>query len=376
MTSSHRNCIDGIPPLGLKEEDEFLMNARRLTLSTVAVLCALASALILACAPALAVKGYVPAEAFGSAGAINTPSIGGSGGDVSIFDDVSPAAAITELASPVSETAETVAGTITPEGEAITECSFEYGTEVSYGQGIPCAQTPAEINALSAGGTVSVKVSAEITGLKPLTTYDFRLNAADASGDELGGNETFYTFGRPAFQGEAISNLGSTEASFSAQVDPGGEVTGYRLQYGSGSVEEHSTPEVSVGSARSFVNVSVSLSGLQAGTAYHTRLVAANHSGSATGEELSFATNKAQEVNVSDQASCPNRTFAGFSTALPDCRAYELVSDDIDEAYVPDYNEPSSEGSGTGEVVGTHSGDVSLFQAAINGEGLAYAGGE
>ncbi len=295
-------------------------------------------------------------------------------GDVAVFDYLLLPTVRTERAAQVSETAVSASGTITPEGEAITECAFEFGTETSYGQSVPCTQTAGEINAASKGGTTPVAVSAEISGLQARTAYDFRLRAADGHGAAHGGNEAFYTFGRPAVEHEIVQGVGANEASVSAEISPGGEPASYRVQYGTSSVEEHSTPEVSAGSARAPVDVAVELTGLEAGVSYHARVLASNRSGVSTGEEVSFTTNKAQVVSEAPGGStCPNRTYSGFNTALPDCRAYELVSNPIDEAYLPLYDEPGSYGNGTGELVGP---SYAPIRAADTGEGLLYVGGE
>jgi hypothetical protein len=295
-------------------------------------------------------------------------------GDVAVFDYLLLPTVRTERASQVSETTESASGTITPEGEAITECAFEFGTETPYAQSVPCSQTAAEINAASKGGTAPVAVSAEISGLQARTTYDFRLRAADGHGAARGGSEVFYTFGRPAVEHEIVQGIGANEASVSAEVGPGGEPTSYYVQYGTNSVEEHSTPAVSAGSARAPVAVTVELSGLEPGVSYHARLLASNGSGITLGEEVSFTTDKAQVLGEATGGStCPNRTYSGFNTALPDCRAYELVSNPIDETYLPLYDEPGSYASGTGELVGP---SYASIRAADTGEGLLYEGGE
>jgi hypothetical protein len=292
---------------------------------------------------------------------------------VAVFDYLTLPTVLTERSQATGETTATLNGTIAPEGEAVTECKFDYGTEASYGQSVPCAQTPTEINALSKGGTVPVKVSADVSGLQALATYDFRLDAADANGLTDGNNETLYTFGRPTISDEAVSSIGSTEVNISAQIDPGGEVAAYRVQYGTNNVEEHTTDGVSVGSARASIGVSASLSGLQAGASYHFRFVVANQAGATLGSELVFKTNASQTGGGPTQSSCPNRTFSGFNPALPDCRAYELVSDPIDEVYAPNYDEPGNENSGTGEFVSAVGG---YYRAAADGSAIAYAGGE
>jgi hypothetical protein len=68
----------------------------------------------------------------------------------------------------------------------------------------------------------------------------------------------------------------------------------------------------------------VLLSGLEPGTTYHYRFIAQSSGGGpAGGKEASFTTAKAPGV----ASSCPNDAFrTGASAALPDCRAYEMVS--------------------------------------------------
>ncbi|HEY4451343.1 MAG TPA: hypothetical protein VGN13_07085 [Solirubrobacteraceae bacterium] len=79
-------------------------------------------------------------------------------------------------------------------------------------------------------------------------------------------------------------------------------------------------------------------------------------------------------------AACPNSTLSGFSPALPDCRAYELVSNPIDETYVPGADGEATGGGGkntTGEYTSGDSVRNELpFQAALAGEKLAFVGGE
>lgn len=292
--------------------------------------------------------------------------------DVATFDYVLLPTASTEAATSVSEASATLSGTIETEGEAITECRFEYGSETSYGQSVACQQTPAEIDALSKGGTVPVKVSATAPVLQPRSTYDFRLDAADANGVGHGQNKALYTFARPLVEATTLANVGSTEASVAAKLAPGGVSTSYRVEYGTSSVEELSTPEASAGAAETSIDISVLINALQPQTTYHLRLVASNALGTALGEELTLTTNGAATVGGgSGEAGCPNRTFSGFETALPDCRAYELVSSAIDDSYVPNYGENGSYAPGSGEVVGERGN----YRASLDGDRLAYMGG-
>jgi hypothetical protein len=283
--------------------------------------------------------------------------------DVEIFNDVL-FPGVSASYSDVSETGVTLDGIVSPEGEAVTACRFEYGTTTSYGQSVPCEQTLEAINKTGE----PVAVSAKLLGLPPAATRHFRLDATNANGTKYGRD---VTISRPVIEGEASSNVGSTEATVSAQINPGGEPTGYHVEYGPNIATELSTPEVSAGSADGPVNVVVSLRNLQPSTAYHFRFVASNGLGGMDGGEMTLVTTAAQVTGPPTQSTCPNRTFSGFSAALPDCRAYELVSIPIDETYLPQYDETLGEG-GTGEYVGLPAG----FRAASNGEAIAYMGGE
>jgi subtilisin family serine protease len=89
-------------------------------------------------------------------------------------------------AAPVSDTTATLNGTVNPHGFATTYY-FQYGTSTSYGSVAPI--TPA-----SAGsGTTALSVSAPISGLKPMTTYQYRIVAQSSQGTSLGANQTFKT---------------------------------------------------------------------------------------------------------------------------------------------------------------------------------------
>jgi len=114
-----------------------------------------------------------------------------SGEDVQLFNSVLVPGASAEAASQLSETSETLHGTVNPEGEEVTACRFEYaiyGTEAGvYPHTASCDLTPAEIGSATAG----VHVSAELSGLQRGATYRFRLVAVNANGSGNSSDETF-----------------------------------------------------------------------------------------------------------------------------------------------------------------------------------------
>ncbi|HEY2768380.1 MAG TPA: hypothetical protein VGI76_08985 [Solirubrobacteraceae bacterium] len=97
---------------------------------------------------------------------------------------ISPPGVGTGAASAVTYGSATLAGSIDPHASNTTYY-FQYGPTRAYG-----AQTPL---ADAGAGTRAVKVSAAITGLKPLTVYHYRLLAVNAAGAATGVDRTFKT---------------------------------------------------------------------------------------------------------------------------------------------------------------------------------------
>ena len=87
-------------------------------------------------------------------------------------------------AADVTLDAATLQARVDPNRQA-TSYLFEYGTSPRYGTGPPAADAGA--------GDAAVRVSARIAGLRPNTTYNFRLRATNAIGTTTGGNRTFRT---------------------------------------------------------------------------------------------------------------------------------------------------------------------------------------
>jgi hypothetical protein len=92
--------------------------------------------------------------------------------------------ATTGSASSITTTGATVSGSVNPSAQATTY-QFQFGTSTSYGSSTAVA---------SAGsGTSATAVSSALTGLKPNTTYHYRVVATNASGTTNGADATFKT---------------------------------------------------------------------------------------------------------------------------------------------------------------------------------------
>jgi hypothetical protein len=97
-----------------------------------------------------------------------------------------PPAVVTGAPSKVRETTVTVSGTVNPEDEEVTSCSFEYGTSEFYGLTAPCSVAPGS-------GVAPVALAVGLTGLAGGTSYHYRLVASNASGTGYGADRTFTT---------------------------------------------------------------------------------------------------------------------------------------------------------------------------------------
>ena len=250
-------------------------------------------------------------------------------------------------------------GAVNPLGEAVSECRFEYGTDTSYGQSVPCAESDAEIEA----GEPPFAVHADISGLDPTTTYHFRLAARIAAEQSFGGDLPFTTLG-PEILAQWAEAVTASEARLRATIDAHGSPSAYRLIWGPASepgahVEaSHALPE-----GAGPKTVGAFLEGLAPGASYRYRFIVLNACGHEAGEEcevqgkeLSFTT----YLPPAPDTSCPNQAFRGGPAAsLPDCRAYEMVS-------------PAEKNGGDVAPVDSFDSRGMPGQSSLDGEDLAF----
>jgi len=120
-------------------------------------------------------------------------SYGTADGANEAFTTLGPKVPVAETvgASAIAETSATLNGVVNPNGLE-TKYYFEYGTTKSYGT---------KTASTSAGsGTANLDESATISGLKPKTTYYFRVVATSTGGTTDGEGETFYSEVGPEFK--------------------------------------------------------------------------------------------------------------------------------------------------------------------------------
>jgi hypothetical protein len=232
----------------------------------------------------------------------------------------------TNSATAIGATTATLNGHLDPAGGPdVSDCHFEYVDEATFNSsGFSTAATApcAEGNSFSA----PADVHADLTGLAPDTAYRFRLIAANSNGSNAAADQSFATTG-PGIHATFAANVASTSADLHAQIDPNGDETTYRFEYGTDTSYGHTipVPDADIGAGSADVSVTQHLTGLAPGTTYHYRAVAANSAGTAVGPDHAFTT---QAVPSAGPDSCPNAAIRAQqgSTYLPDCRAYEQVT--------------------------------------------------
>jgi hypothetical protein len=111
----------------------------------------------------------------------------GSAPDIGADERTPPPAVVTGAANSIGSTVATITGTVNPQGGATTH-SFQWGLTTAYGNPVFIL-----FPSPTGNGTAPVPLSLKLTGLKPSTTYHYRLRAANTAGSTLGGDATFKT---------------------------------------------------------------------------------------------------------------------------------------------------------------------------------------
>ena len=137
---------------------------------------------------------------------VATGSLGSVYGEDLTFTTPAPPTASTGSATNVSAGGATLNGTVNPKGLATTY-QFEYGTTTAYE-----AKVPASPKTVGSGGE-DVAVSEPVAGLKPSTTYHYRVVATNAEGIVKGEDKTFATKSDPRFL-FSVGKWGSENGQF------------------------------------------------------------------------------------------------------------------------------------------------------------------
>lgn len=273
---------------------------------------------------------------------------------------VPPTATIDPVTTFAGTTA-TFSGQVNPQ-DFETGYHFEYSTDGANWTRVPATDV------MLPGDSAPHAVSVEAQGLTGSQKYKVRLVATKPLGAGSGTSavtEFTTTAAAPAIAAPTFSFVTATGATLQGTVNPQNQPTTYQFEYGTAPCAGNPcasvpVPAASAGSGNAPVAVQQAISGLQPGTTYHFRLVAANGSGTTEGPEASFTTN----LGEVDGSGCANAALRiGFSALLPDCRAYEQVSpidkNDSDATYGP-------QGAGANPVTASPiapSGDLVSFSS-------------
>ncbi|HET6996951.1 MAG TPA: hypothetical protein VFI03_00045 [Solirubrobacterales bacterium] len=233
---------------------------------------------------------------------------------------------------------------VNPEGKASTY-HFEWVDDQTYQEDLPngfesASSGPEESLAAAAadfkGHLAETKLPPET--LAPETEYHFRIVVKNADSPPQGNpGEEFIgetNSGHPEALDAWATEVGSTTARLHGEADPVEVATTGRFEYvdeasfasegGFTSPNTKISGQVDFGSGEEAVVRATVISGLAPGTVYHYRLRVEEAFGSSFGDERLLRTFALPDP---PDANCPNQAFrSGPSAALPDCRAYEMVS--------------------------------------------------
>jgi hypothetical protein len=243
-------------------------------------------------------------DRFGAAVSVNAPTVS----DVTV--------------SNVTSSGADFSGTVNPQGtdpSSDTSWHFEYSTD----GGGSWTNTPSP-DADAGTGTADVPVNASVSFL-PNQPVQVRLVASNQAATVTSAVASFTTTAlAPDVTTEPAQDVALAHASLQGLLNPHNAATTYHFEYGPTTGYGHSipAPEGDAGSGNLLEAVIQPLYGLASGTTYHYRLVASSVGGTTDGADQTFTT-----TTSAQPGSCSNNQFRhGHAAALPDCRAWELVS--------------------------------------------------
>ena len=189
----------------------------------------------------------------------------------------------TDKATKVGKTSALMTGVVDGDGKP-AKYRFQWGSSQAYGQSTPT----------QAAGGDEEKISAEVSGLTPGSTYHFRLVSENENGINVGANREFTTL--PAV--DALSTgpaqgTTPTTATLTGSLTPDGVDAHYYFQWGPSSSYGNTSPAppgIDAGAGKEAVTAETDLSGLAPNTTYHYRLIGEDQYGSTDGEDARFTT--------------------------------------------------------------------------------------
>jgi phosphodiesterase/alkaline phosphatase D-like protein len=239
----------------------------------------------------------------------------------------------TEAPAAVTGTTATLKGEPNPGAEAEVGYHFAYSTTAACTEGAITTLEP-EVKRKAA-----TKVASPVTGLEGSTTYTVCLVATNPEGETIGSQETFTTLGeKPVVGSESPSGVTPApfEATLEAAVNPENQVVasctfeyGKTVAYGKSA---KCNPPALEGASEQIATATVT--GLEAATLYHYRVVVKNLTGERKGADATFTTATATEPAVeSESAAGVTQTTASLSATInPEfqettCKGFQYVEE-------------------------------------------------
>jgi hypothetical protein len=193
--------------------------------------------------------------------------------------DVEPPAVTLEPVTDLTDSGAELNATIDPNG-APTTYHFEYSPDGgSTWQWLPGPDGDPATNDEHQLGTlldVPVARSDALFGLNAKTTYPISISATNIGGTTTLTGTLETPAGPPQTSDVSVSQVTSSSARLSAEINPRGTATTYHFQYGTGFQFDTSTPSSTLPAGDGPVAVEALVSGLQPLTAYEVQVVADN----------------------------------------------------------------------------------------------------
>jgi DNA-binding beta-propeller fold protein YncE len=197
--------------------------------------------------------------------------------------------------SSITRTSVLVAGMVNPESgqtgnyriEYVDAGEYEQAATDPYGNGGRTAES-----ALPPGHAAAAIERVVLTGLRPGTTYHYRIVATNAAGTTYGPDETFTTAAAtpPVVSTGPAGEVTATSARLTGAVGPRGLPTSYAFEVGADISYTGAKLFGSAGASTGEDAVTADLQYLVPGTTYHYRLVATSFDGTSFGQDMTFTT--------------------------------------------------------------------------------------
>jgi hypothetical protein len=240
----------------------------------------------------------------------------GSNGVVDIFtpNQITPEVTY-EAPTHVGHTSGTLTATVGLHGASnVTSCKFEYGTTAVYGHEVPCETEPPS----SPPYPTATKVHADISALTPQTAYHYRVVVANSQGVKKAPDQIFIPPAVLELTTGPATELKPEGATLTGSYLGESLDTQYYFQYGTDTSYGQTTPIEDNGAGTGAQTVTpVELSGLQALTIYHYRIVAINTYGTTVGADQEFETTSRPAIDGLSSSDLTATTAILHATIKP-----------------------------------------------------------